>query len=61
MPTYEYKCPDCLESRDVFHKIELMEVILCEKCQKAMKKCFSGGTAVHFKGSGFWETDYKSK
>jgi putative FmdB family regulatory protein len=61
MPTYEYKCPTCKEVIEIFHRVELMEFILCEKCNINMIKGFGGGTAIHFKGSGFYETDYKGK
>ncbi len=63
MPTYEYKCPKCKESIEMFHKITYMlpTSIMCNKCDEFMQKGVGGGIATHFKGSGFYETDYKNK
>lgn len=33
----------------------------CHKCNKPMRKLISAPAAIHFKGSGFYETDYKNK
>ncbi len=61
MPTYDYKCPNCQAISLQFHKMHETFNISCEKCLVEMKKCISAGTGVHFKGSGFYETDYKGK
>ena len=65
MPTYEYKCPECKDVVELFHSIDYMlpTALMCNKddCDGVMEKGFGGGTAIHFKGSGFYETDYKNK
>lgn len=61
MPTYDYKCPECSDISSKFHKMSEEVVILCKKCSEKMTKCISAGTGVHFKGTGFYETDYKGK
>lgn len=61
MPTYDYKCADCDEIKQYQHKMNETFTVVCEKCQKTMKKGFSCGTGLHFKESGFYETDYKNK
>jgi len=61
MPTYEYKCPSCYWSKDFFFAINYEPKIKCPKCDTILNKGFGGGVGVHFKGSGFYETDYKGK
>lgn len=59
MPIYEYKC-------DKGHVFEVMQrmvddpVTSCEKCGKPVQRVFHP-VAVHFKGSGFYNTDYGTK
>ena len=59
MPTYEYKCPKCGHRFDVFQKITARPGAPCPKCGTRAERLISGGTGVLFKGSGFYETDYK--
>ncbi len=33
---------------------------ICPKCQKKTKRLISGGAGILFKGSGFYQTDYRS-
>jgi len=61
MPTYEYKCLECRDKKDVSHSITDETEVLCYWCNIKMQKGFGGGVGVHFKGSGFYETDYKGK
>jgi len=64
MPNYEYKCPDCNVIETYNHRSNEPCRPLCIKCSVKgvyMKKVITGGSAVHFKGSGFYETDYKGK
>ena len=61
MPTYEYKCPQFNDVVEIVHAIIDNPVISCKECETEMKKGFGGGTGIHFKGSGFYETDYKGK
>ncbi len=65
MPTYEYTCPSCENTEQHQHKMNESIKCVCMKCYydkkpSDMKKGFGGGLAVHFKGSGFYETDYKN-
>lgn len=60
MPTYEYKCQKCLLKTDVLHKVSEKPKIICDFCSQEMKKEISCGIGLHFKGSGFYETDYKT-
>ena len=61
MPTYEYKCQKCQIKIDVMHKMDEFPNIICDKCYDKMAKGFGGGSGIHFKGSGFYETDYRGK
>lgn len=61
MPTYEYKCPECNLILNISHTINVEHEQDCLTCLIPMKKGFGGGTGIHFKGSGFYETDYKNK
>lgn len=66
MPTYDYKCPNCGVVAQFSHKMNEPFVKICGPCMllgknALMVKGFGGGTAIHFKGTGFYETDYKGK
>ena len=59
MPTYDYKCPKCGHRFEVFQKISAKPGAPCPKCGAAAERQMSGSYGVVFKGSGFYETDYK--
>lgn len=58
MPTYDYRCPDGHEFEKFYRKIsDSVAELPCPECGKLATRLVSGG-AVHFKGSGFYLTDY---
>jgi putative FmdB family regulatory protein len=59
MPTYEYKCPKCGHEFEKIQKISDDTRPKCPKCGTRAVRVISGGIGVSFKGSGFYETDYK--
>jgi putative FmdB family regulatory protein len=60
MPTYEYRCKSCGHEFEEFQTMSSEPLIMCPKCAKpALKRLMSGGVGLIFKGSGFYETDYK--
>ncbi|MBN1756012.1 zinc ribbon domain-containing protein [bacterium] len=59
MPTYEYECNKCKYRFERFQKITDPPVKECPKCGGAVRRLISKGVGVIFKGSGFYETDYK--
>lgn len=61
MPTYEYECKKCGHVFDVFQGITDPPVRSCPQCKGKVKRLLGTGSAVMFKGSGFYETDYKRK
>jgi putative FmdB family regulatory protein len=61
MPTYEYKCDACDHSFDEFQSIKAEPLKKCPMCGKSkLRRLIGGGAAVLFKGSGFYQTDYRS-
>jgi putative FmdB family regulatory protein len=62
MPTYTYQCQVCHKPTDVFHAMSAKPRVKCAACGSGkMKKMIGTGAGIIFKGSGFYETDYKSK
>ncbi len=61
MPTYDYKCKECGITFEVFQKMTDEPVKKCIECNGEVKRLIGGGLTPIFKGSGFYETDYKSK
>ena len=62
MPTYEYRCKECNHEMESFQSIKARPLKKCPACEKNMlERLISGGGAIIFKGSGFYETDYRSK
>jgi putative FmdB family regulatory protein len=60
MPTYEYRCKSCGYEFDELQSMKAEPLKVCPRCKKtALKRLISGGAALVFKGSGFYETDYK--
>jgi len=61
MPTYEYECQKCNYKFEVFQQMTSKPVQHCKKCGGKVKRLIGCGSAIIFKGSGFYETDYKNK
>lgn len=62
MPTYEYRCNACEHEFELFQSMSARTKRKCPKCGKnALERLIGTGAAVIFKGSGFYETDYRSK
>jgi putative FmdB family regulatory protein len=56
MPIYEYRCENG-HLFEVMQKITEDPVTACQQCGAAVQRVFHP-IAVHFKGSGFYNTDY---
>ena len=62
MPTYEYDCDACDHDFEEFQSISDEPLTKCPKCgKKKLRRLFGTGAAILFKGSGFYETDYRSE
>jgi putative FmdB family regulatory protein len=57
VPTYEYRCPDG-HLFEVFKPITAPAPDVCPVCGKGPVEVVLHPVAVHFKGSGFYSTDY---
>jgi putative FmdB family regulatory protein len=61
MPTYEYQCDACEHNFDEFQSMSDKTLKKCPKCGKLkLRRVFGAGAAIIFKGSGFYQTDYRS-
>ncbi len=61
MPTYEYVCGKCEHRFERFQSIMAKPIRKCPNCGKASaRRLVSAGAGIIFKGSGFYETDYRS-
>ena len=61
MPTYDYKCMDCKYTFEEFQKMTDDPLETCPTCNGNLKRLIGSGVAPIFKGSGFYQTDYKNR
>jgi len=57
VPIYEYQCDACGTSFEVLQRMSDDPLQTCEKCGGRLRKVLHP-VAIHFKGSGFYTTDY---
>lgn len=61
MPTYDYACGACGHRFEEFQSIAAAPLRQCPQCGKArLERLIGPGAGVIFKGSGFYQTDYRS-
>ncbi len=61
MPTYDYVCDACGHEFELFQSITEKVKRKCPVCKKPkLRRLFGTGAAIVFKGSGFYQTDYRS-
>lgn len=61
MPTYDYLCASCNHTFEKFESMTANPSKKCPECGKLkLKRLIGAGAGVIFKGSGFYETDYRS-
>lgn len=62
MPTYEYRCTACRHEFEEFQSMTAKALKKCPRCGKnALERLIGTGAALVFKGSGFYQTDYRSE
>ena len=62
MPTYDYECDRCGHEFELFQSITAAAEKKCPACGKnSLRRLFGTRAAVVFKGSGFYQTDYRSE
>jgi putative FmdB family regulatory protein len=61
MPTYDYVCDACDHKFELFQSITAEPEKKCPECgRKKLRRLIGAGAAIVFKGSGFYQTDYRS-
>jgi|SRR5947209_1713536 len=62
MPTYDYQCDACKHAFEEYQSFSAEPLKKCPKCGKLkLRRLIGTGAAVLFKGSGFYQTDYRSE
>ena len=61
MPTYDYECRECGHLWELFQQMKDNPKRKCPECGRLRAKRLIGpGAGIIFKGSGFYQTDYRS-
>lgn len=60
MPTYDYECTECDHNFEAFHSMSAEPVSACPECDGKVRRLIGTGAGILFKGSGFYQTDYRS-
>jgi putative FmdB family regulatory protein len=62
MPTYDYICDACQHEFEAYESIKADSQTICPSCHEAkLRRKIGAGAAILFKGSGFYQTDYRSE
>jgi putative FmdB family regulatory protein len=62
MPTYEYRCATCKHEFEQFQSIMAEPLRKCPQCGKLkLQRLMGTGGGIIFRGSGFYQTDYRSE
>ena len=63
MPTYDYLCESCGHRFEAFQSMKDPKLVDCplDECEGKVRRLLGTGAGLIFKGSGFYETDYRSK
>lgn len=61
MPTYDYACDGCGHAFEKYQSITASVMRKCPQCgEMKLRRLIGSGAGVIFKGSGFYQTDYRS-
>jgi putative FmdB family regulatory protein len=62
MPTYDYQCESCDHTFEYFQSMKDAKLTDCplQNCSGKVKRLLGTGSGLIFKGSGFYQTDYRS-
>jgi len=61
MPTYDYICDSCGHEFEAYERITSQPLTECPGCKlPKLRRKIGPGAAILFKGSGFYQTDYRS-
>ncbi len=59
MPTYDYVCDVCGNEYEKFQSMSSAVDTECPECGGKVRRLIGSGAGIIFKGSGFYQTDYK--
>ncbi len=60
MPTYEYRCKSCGHEFEELQPMTADPLTVCPKCaEPSLRRVLGSGVGMIFKGSGFYQTDYR--
>ncbi|MHC4548922.1 MAG: FmdB family zinc ribbon protein [Planctomycetota bacterium] len=60
MPTYDYRCDACGHEMEIFQSMSEEPLTVCPECGNGgLRRLIGSGAGIIFRGSGFYETDYK--
>ncbi len=60
VPNYDYRCTKCKKTFEIFQKMTDEPIERCPECGGKIKRLIGAGSGPIFKGSGFYQTDYKN-
>ena len=62
MPNYDYECQKCGHRFEIFQSMNDAKLVDCPlpECDGQVKRLLGTGAGLIFKGSGFYQTDYRS-
>ncbi|MCK4493705.1 MAG: zinc ribbon domain-containing protein [Methylococcales bacterium] len=60
MPIYEYQCQSCGNEHEALQKMSAEPLVICPACSKPELKKKISAVGFRLKGSGWYETDFKS-
>jgi len=60
MPHYDYYCKSCNKEFEIFQKMSEEPIKICPECGGELIRRIGAGAGPIFKGSGFYQTDYKN-
>ncbi|MCA9394025.1 MAG: zinc ribbon domain-containing protein [Candidatus Omnitrophica bacterium] len=62
MPTYQYECENCGHAMEQWQSMTDKKLRKCPSCGKLkLQRLIGTGGGIIFKGTGFYETDFKTK
>ena len=61
MPTYDYRCLKCKKKFERLQRMSEKALTACPYCKGKVERLIGAGAGLIFKGSGFYQTDYKNK
>ena len=61
MPTYDYRCLKCKKTFEKLQRMNDKPLKICIYCKGKVERLIGAGAGLIFKGSGFYQTDYKNK